>query len=79
MKNFEKVAQAVWANKSIDVKRTLLLDTIEDFDHKGKFGQNVMKFQIAVNKANSVELDFIASNLALNKDLKVIKYYVWLS
>lgn len=73
MQDFDKVAQAVWATKDVQTKRDLLLGAIDEFDHKGKFNENVVKFTKAVNGSNAPKLDFIAANLALNKDTKVIK------
>mgnify|MGYP003630615901 CR=1 FL=1 len=73
MKNFEKVAQSVWATKDVQIKRELLLNAIDEFDHKGSFNENVVKFTRAVNASDAVKLDFIASSLALNNTMKVIK------
>lgn len=73
MKDFTNVAQQVWAASTIDAKRDLLLQVVEDFDHKGKFGEKAEKFRRAVNRSSKTQLDFMASNLALNADLKVIK------
>jgi hypothetical protein len=68
MKNFDSIAQAVWATRDINQKRALLNEAVTQFKYPAK----AEKFRREIEKANATKLDFMASNLALNDSDKVI-------
>ena len=75
LKDFTKDCQRVWAEKTLDGKKQILMSMIEDFAVKGegKFKVHQLRFTNRVNNARSTaECDQIATNVAMNKDFKVI-------
>ena len=57
MKSFTEKAQAVWGVTSLAEKKALLLDIVEDFQHKDK--QEQFRY-----KVNSIKSTFAADKLA---------------
>lgn len=69
MKNFNELAQDVWAAKDVSIKRAILNDMVDMFDHPKKANH----FREMISKANAGKCDFLAKDLALNDTDKVIK------
>lgn len=69
MKNFESLAQEVWAAKSIGEKKTILVEMVMSFDHKDK----TTKFlQVIANLTSLAKADKLASDIMLTDTDKVI-------
>ena len=69
MKNFESLAQEVWAAKSIGEKKTILVEMVMNFDHKDK----TTKFlQVIANLKSLARADKLASDIMLTDTDKVI-------
>lgn len=69
MKNFESLAQEVWAAKSIGEKKTILVEMVMSFDHKEK----TTKFlQVIANLNSLARADKLASDIMLTDTDKVI-------
>ena len=69
MKNFESLAQEVWAAKSIGEKKTILVEMVMNFDHKDK----TTKFlQVIANLYSLARADKLASDIMLTDTDKVI-------
>ena len=69
MKNFESLAQEVWAAKSIGEKKTILVEMVMNFDHKDK----TTKFlQVIANLTSLAKADKLASDIMLTDTDKVI-------
>jgi hypothetical protein len=69
MKNFESLAQDVWKAKSIGEKKTILVEMVMNFDHKGK----TTKFlQVIANLNSLARADKLASDIMLTDTDKVI-------
>ena len=69
MKNFESLAQEVWAAKSIGEKKTILVEMVMNFDHKDK----TTKFlQVIANLNSLARADKLASDIMLTDTDKVI-------
>lgn len=70
-KDFEKEVQAIWTERSLDKKRTLLLAMIEKFKYKDK----IQQFQNKVSSCNSCTvLDTLAGDILLyGNGLAVVK------
>lgn len=69
MKNFESLAQEVWAAKSIGEKKTILVEMVMNFDHKEK----TTKFlQVIANLNSLARADKLASDIMLTDTDKVI-------
>jgi len=69
MKNFEQLAQECWAAKTVDLKKEVLYNMIDLFDHKKKahtFREQVDKF------TSGRQLDRIAANIMLRDTDKVV-------
>jgi hypothetical protein len=74
MKSFDAYSQQVWAANTVAAKKEILLQMVEQFHYKGKFGENVGAFKRSINACNSLaKLDSMAAQLALNSTDKVIK------
>ena len=69
MRNFDTMAQEVWAAKTVEAKRAVLHEMVDMFQHKYKQPQ----FHEEIDFANFNRCDFLASSLALNDTDKVIK------
>ena len=69
MKNLESLAQEVWAAESLGEKKTILVEMIINFDHKGK----TQKFlQVVSNLTSLAKADKLASDVMLTDTDKVI-------
>lgn len=68
MNDLGTIAQQVWACTKIEDKRNLLRRAVESFKYKGKSEQ----FLKDIANASAEKLDFMASNLTLNKTDKVV-------
>ena len=69
MKNFESLAQEVWAAKSIGEKKTILVEMVMSFDHKEK----TTKFlQVIANLNSLARADKLPSDIMLTDTDKVI-------
>ena len=74
MKSFDVYSQQVWAANTIADKKEILIQMVENFQYKGKFGENVVAFKRSINACNSLtKLDSMAAQLALNITDRVIK------
>lgn len=69
MKNFDEMAQKVWAANDLLTKKVLLNKMVDEFQHPKK----AEKFRAEINKANAMRCDTLASNLALNDKDAVVK------
>lgn len=73
MKNFEAQAQEVWAAPTLEEKKNLLMEMVNQFHSKGQFNVNVGRWTRSVEWCKSKrEADRMASSLALGEGLKVI-------
>lgn len=69
MKNLESLAQEVWAAESLGEKKSILVEMIINFDHKGK----TQKFlQVVANLTSLAKADKLASDIMLTDTDKVI-------
>ena len=69
MKNFESLAQEVWAAKSIGEKKTILVEMVMNFDHKDK---TTRFLQVIANLNSLARADKLASDIMLTDTDKVI-------
>lgn len=68
MKSLSEQAQKVWSATELEDKKAAVLEMVASFRYKDK----VQSFIRAVKKADANTCDFIASNLALNDQHKVV-------
>lgn len=68
MKNFDELAQKVWAATNVDMKRVFLNEMIDQFQHKEK----QEKFRYLASKGRPTELDMLAKDILLRDTDKVI-------
>ena len=74
MKFFEKTAQAVWAATEVAVKKSLLLQMVENFKVKGEMNCYVAKWKHDIATTNkATRLDDMAAQLVLCTNHKAIK------
>ena len=69
MKNFETLAQEVWAATSIGEKKTILVEMVMDFTHKDK---TTTFLQAIANLTSLAKADKLASDIMLRDTDKVI-------
>ena len=69
MKNFESLAQEVWAAKSIGEKKTILVEMVMNFQHKDK---TTSFLQAIANLTSLAKADKLASDINLTNKEKVI-------
>jgi len=65
MKTLKEHAQRVWNTQDIKNKQVILLDMIDNFDHKKKTTLFINKVNQAVRTNNSKALDKLASDITL--------------
>jgi len=68
MNDLQEICSQVWATKDPKAKRNLLKRAVASFKYKEKAD----RFVQSIVKAKDDQLDFIASNLILNKTDKVV-------
>ena len=74
-KDFEEATQKIWATRGLENKRQLLIEMVNSFavKNEGKFAIHEMRFMNAATSAQSAnEIDRIATNIMMGKDMKVI-------
>jgi|TARA_B100000497_G_C7503912_1_gene307432 hypothetical protein len=69
MKNFETLAQEVWAAKSIGEKKTILVEMVMDFTHKDK---TTTFLQTIANLTSLSKADKLAADICLRDKDRVV-------
>lgn len=69
MKNFETLAQEVWAAKSIGEKKTILVEMVMDFTHKDK---TTTFLQTIANLTSLTKADKLAADICLRDKDRVV-------
>mgnify|MGYP003125160019 FL=1 len=69
MKNFETLAQEVWAAKSIGEKKTILVEMVMDFTHKDK---TTTFLQTITNLTSLTKADKLAADICLRDKDRVV-------
>jgi hypothetical protein len=69
MKNFETLAQEVWAAKSIGEKKTILVEMVMDFTHKDK---TTTFLQTIANLNSLSKADKLAADICLRDKDRVV-------
>ena len=74
MTSLDDLSQKVWAAESVDAKKAVLREMVEQFKVKGKRGVHVQHFRDQIDVAQCPKvLDKMAANLALNITDKVVR------
>lgn len=74
MTPFDKLSQQVWTSPTIEAKKVVLRQMVEQFKAKGKKGVHVQHFSDEIDVAQCPKvLDKMAANLALNITDKVVR------
>ena len=68
MNDLSEICTEVWNQNDIQVKKNLLKRALKTFKYKAKIPQLLEQ----IEKMTSDQLDFLASNLILNKTDKVV-------
>lgn len=69
MKNFETLAQEVWAAKSIGEKKTILVEMVMEFTHKDK---TTTFLQTIANLTSLSKADKLAADICLRDKDRVV-------
>lgn len=74
LRDMSEEAKQVWAARTVEEKRQLLLKMVGDFASKGKDGRNLKNFHSAIVGCRAArDLDKIAAQLALFPTDRVVK------